>query len=275
MYAVRSCELVLARIVDPSQGSDLAIADLFYPWEKVSTWVRGYLRASAEHLGLWADVVAPFKFDADTVNNVRMRPYLSLARAGLESAAHALWLTEVDDAPECVKRFLRLMYRDFKYHKKAIEADGLDTANVDHRIDALKSRVEEHSIPVTLTEPVPGYEKMVRLAATATNHDPNSWAYLWHSASGAAHGQNWFGIEAYHWLPLAEYEQGHFRAISAPEPQFITDAIQAACDALQWGTVRWLLMGRHNPQLIGEAMKEIFERMPRIDGSCRNIDEAD
>jgi len=89
VYSARSCELVLSRVADPPPGSDLAVADLFYPWEKVSTWVRDYLRASAEHLCLWADVVAPYRFDANAVNNVRMRPYLSLARAGLEAAADA------------------------------------------------------------------------------------------------------------------------------------------------------------------------------------------
>lgn len=270
VYAARSCELVLARLPDPLPGSDLAVADQFYPWEKVSTWVRDYLRASADHLCLWADVIAPDKFDADTVNNIRMRPYLSLARAGLEAAGHALWLTEVADARECVKRFLRLMYRDFTYHKKALEADNMDTSTIDERINNLKSRVDEHSIPVTLTEPVPGYEKMVRLAATATDHAADRWAYLWHAASGAAHGQNWFSLEAYALVPVVEYEPGHFRTITIPDPEFITDTIRAACDALHWGTLRWLLMGRHDPNMLRQTLPEVHQRMPNLDGTPRN-----
>ncbi|MUL58483.1 hypothetical protein FZI96_28155 [Mycobacterium sp. CBMA311] len=269
VYAARSCELVLSRVMDPRPGSDWAKADLFYPWEKVSVWVRDYLRASAEHLCLWADIVAPFRFEPDAINHARMRPYLSLARAALESAAHALWLSEVDGPQECLARFLRLMHHDFAFHKKALEADNMDTTAIDQRIVNLKARVDEHAIPVTLTDKVPGYERLVRLAATATDHDPNRWAYLWQTASGAAHGQNWFGIETHTHTPVAEYEQGHFRTITIPDPEFITDTVRAASDSLQWGTVRWLLMGRHSPELIGQATVEIYQRMPKLDGSAR------
>lgn len=267
VYAARTCELVLSRTVDPMPGSDWAKADLFYPWEKVSVWARDYLRASAEHLCLWAQIVAPYRFEPDAVNFVRMRPYLSLARAGLESAAHALWLSEVQGPRECVLRFLRLMYRDFKYHRKALEADRMDTSAVDERIGNLEARVSEYSIPVRLTEQVPGYEAMVRLAATATQHDPHRWAYLWHTASGAAHGQNWFGVEAHGLVPVAEYEPGHFRAVTIPDPEFITNTVEAACDVLQWGTLRWLIMGRHDPEVMRDTMKEIHQRMPKLDGS--------
>ena len=269
VYAARSCEMTLAQTPDPSPGSDLAKADMFYPWEKVSTWVRGYLRVSAEHLCLWADVVAPYKFDSDAINQVRVRPYLLLARAGLEAAAQALWLVEVSDAPECAKRFLRLMHRDFGLHKKALESDNLDTSFIDKRIADLESRVAEHAIPVTLTERVPGHERMVRFAATATKHDPDRWAYLWNAASGAAHGQNWFGVQAYDMVPVFEYEPGHFRTIAFADPAYITEAMEAACDALYWGTLRWLLMGGHNPDLIRQAMVEVYERMPRLDGTPR------
>ncbi len=268
-YAARTCELVLSRVADPRPGSDWTNADMFYPWEKVSVWVRGYLRASAEHLCLWADVVAPYRFEHGAVNDVRMRPYLSLARAGLESAAHALWLSEVKGPRECASRFLRLMYRDFNYHKKALEADGIDTSAIDERIGSLNARVEKHSIPVRLYERVPGYENMVRLAATATKHNPDRWAYLWHAASGAAHGQNWFGLEAHDLIPVAEYEPGHFRMITIPDPVFITDTIEAACDTLQWGTLRWLMMGHHDPEIFKDAMIEIHQRTPTLDGTPR------
>jgi hypothetical protein len=267
VYVARACELVLSQVVDPLPGSDWAKADLYYPWEKVSVWVREYLRAAAEHLCFWADIVAPYQFDAHAANNVRIRPYLTLARSGLESAAHALWLSEVDGPRECVLRFLRLMYRDFTYHRKALEADGMDTDSVDVRIEQLKARVADYSIPVKLKEPVPGYEQMVRLAASATRHEPDHWGYLWHAASGAAHGQNWFGLEAHALIPVAEYEPGHFRMIRIPDPKFITDTIEAACDTLQWGTARWLMMGRHNPEIVSDAIKEIFQLMPKLDGS--------
>jgi hypothetical protein len=106
---------------------------------------------------------------------------------------------------------------------------------------------------------------MVRFAATATNNNPDRWAYLWNAASGAAHGQNWFGVEGYDVVPVFEYEPGHYRTLAFPDPLFITETIGAACDALRWGTLRWLLMGRHDPNLLSQAMHEIYERMSKID----------
>jgi len=49
-----------------------------------------------------------------------------------------------------------------------------------------------------------------------TSHDEDRWGYLWHAASGAAHGQNWFGLEAFDLLTLDEYEPGYFRTIAFP-----------------------------------------------------------
>lgn len=265
VYAATSCELTLSRLPDPLPNSDLARADMFYPWEKVSTWVRAYLRASADHLCLWADVVAPYHFDPDAVSDVRVRPYLLLGRAGLEAAAHALWLVEVTDAKECAKRFLRLMYRDFGYHKQALKSENFDTTGIEKRVVDLESRIAKYSIPVSLTERVPGYEGMVRFAATATNNNPDRWAYLWNAASGAAHGQNWFAVEAFDVVPVLEYEPGHYRTLAFPDPVFITETIGAACEALRWGTLRWLLMGRHDPNLLSQALHDIYERMPKID----------
>ena len=71
-------------MVDPKPGSALAQADAFYEWEKASIWVRNYLCAAAEHLCLWADVTAAYKLHPEAINEVRPRPYLLLARAGLK-----------------------------------------------------------------------------------------------------------------------------------------------------------------------------------------------
>lgn len=37
---------------------------------------------------------------------------------------------------------------------------------------------------------------------------PRPLAYLWHTASGAAHGQNWLGVETSDLVPVIEYEPG-------------------------------------------------------------------
>ncbi len=125
-YRVRSCEMVLNRTVDPTPGSQLDQADAIYHWEKISVWARSYLLAATESLCMWADLVAPYDFASDAVNRVRMRPYLLLARSGLEAAAHAIWLLDVPNGTfeECVKRHVRLMHHDFTLHKQALERAG-------------------------------------------------------------------------------------------------------------------------------------------------------
>lgn len=264
-YVPRSCELTLKRAVDPKPGSALAQADAFYEWEKASIWIRNYLCAAAEHLCMWADVIAPYKLHPEAKNEIRIRPYLLLGRAGLEAAAHALWLVEVPTAEECAQRHIRLMHRDFNYHRSALKANGLDTAHVDQRIVDLETRCAGLSIPVAPKDKPPGYENMVRNAAVVTKHDEDRWAYLWNAASGAGHGQNWFGLEAFDLHKTEEYEPGYFRTIAYPDPVFVTDTVGAACDALQWGTLRWLTMGGYDLNMLRRAAREVFELVPKKD----------
>jgi hypothetical protein len=264
-YTARSCALTLERVIDPRPGSELVAADEFYEWEKVSIWIRNYLCAAAEHLCMWADVIAPYKFHPEATNEVKPRPSLLLARAGFESAAHALWLVEVSAPLECAQRHIRLMHRDFAFHRAALVAGALDTAHIDQRIEDLESRCASLPIPTTPRDRPPGYEKLVRFAAVATEHDENRWSYLWNAASGAGHGQNWFGIEGFELVTLDEYEPGYFRTIALPDVELLTETLGAACSTLEWGTLKWLLLGGHNPDLMRQATRDVFERMPKTE----------
>ncbi len=141
MYQIRSSALVLQRLVDPmAGGSALATVDSLYPMQKVSTWARSYLRAAVEHLGFWADIVAPYEFEPGAVRNVAFRPYLLLGRAGLEAAAHGLWLLTSESDDECISRHVRLMHRDFNLHRTALRAGGEDYSLVDELISDLEIR---------------------------------------------------------------------------------------------------------------------------------------
>ncbi|TLF74039.1 hypothetical protein [Nocardia cyriacigeorgica] len=264
-YMIRACELVLARTVDPRPGSALAQVDTIYHWEKVSVWSRAYLRAAAENLGLWADYVAPFSFAPGMSRMVRVRPYLLLGRSGLEAATHAVWLFDGDTNTyeECVQRHLRLMHRDFRYHRQALDAHGEETSLIDQRIADLEQRAATLPFSTAPRNQPPGYEKLVRHAAKVTGNDENFWAYLWNAASGAGHGQNWFGLEAYNLLHRIEYEPDHYRTLSIPDPMFVTELIGAASLALQWGTLRWLMYGGHDPELLSRATAETFAKMPK------------
>ena len=139
-YWARACDLVLKRVSDPNPGSLLDLVDRVYEVEKVSTWTRSYLRAAAEHLGLWSDYVAPYVIAPGAVSRIRPRPYLLLARGALESASYALWLVKAASKDQCIERFVHLMRGDFEFHRKALKAGGLDTARVESRIARLETR---------------------------------------------------------------------------------------------------------------------------------------
>ncbi|OZE92968.1 hypothetical protein CH299_29105 [Rhodococcus sp. 14-2686-1-2] len=264
-YSIRSCELVLERMLDPRPKSALAETDAIYPWEKVSVWTRNYLLAAAENLSLWADLVAPYEFQDGAVNRVRMRPYLLLARSGMEAAAHAIWLLDVRSRlfTECSERHIRMMHHDFSMHKKALVARGDDTTAIEERITKLVERAAKLPFDAKPKVKPPGYELLVRNAAKVVGEDPDEWAYLWNAASGAGHGQNWFGIEGFDLLPSAEYEPGHYRTTSIPDPIYITDTIGAATSALMWGTSRWLQYSGHDPAVLRSAAQAVFEKMPK------------
>ncbi|WP_142239685.1 hypothetical protein [Mycobacterium sp. ST-F2] len=256
----RASELVLKRVIGPKPGSWLDVIDRIYEKEKASVWTRSYLRAAAEHLSFWSDRIAPHAIVPGPANRILLRPYLLLGRAALESAAHALWvLAAPQSTDEWVTRFVQLMVGDFKLHRKALVAGGLDTARIDERIRAHNARIDGMS---SLKPPgMPRYLDLVRHAATATESDENRWAYLWNAAAGAGHGQNWFGVEGYILLDKAEYEPGHYRTVSVPNPSFVTETIGAACAALHAGTARWLAAGKHDPQMLLDATIEAHDRL--------------
>lgn len=60
--------------------------------------------------------------------------------------------------------------------------------------------------------------------------DPERWSYLWNAASGAGHGQNWFGMEGYDVELGEEYEPGHYRTTRIPDGSYITEVMEAAAD---------------------------------------------
>jgi hypothetical protein len=265
MYEIRAAELCLTRLVDPRPGSPLAAADRHYKWEKASSWSRAYLRAAADNLGFWSDLVAPYEFEPGHVNNVGYRPYLLLGRSGLEAAAHGLWLLAAENSVDCVGRLVRLMHRDFTYHVKAIESGGGDASRITQRITDLEARCAGlDPVPNPKARP-PRYEDLVKLAATICEKDESEWAYYWNAASGAAHGQNWFSIEGFEVAFREEYEPGHYRTVTTPDPEFITATIGAAATALKHATCRWMMTAGYPLELMTIAMTEVFERMPKKD----------
>lgn len=269
-YKIRGSALALADAVDPRRGSMLEYADKLYPWEKVSAWSRSYLTAGIEHMQLWADLVAPYEFDETQVNRVRFRPYLLIGRAGLEAGSHAVWLlADVQDPKDCVRRHLRLMYKDFEYQLKAYEAGGRPTDGITRRMETTVARAKDLGIGVSPKDKPPGYEKLIREAATTVGGNADRWSFLWNAASGAGHGQNWFGLVGYENAIGEEYEPGYYRSIQIPDAVFITETVEAAGDVILWGVCRWLMLaGYDGPAMIDAGLREVHDRMPKKSPEC-------
>lgn len=262
-FNVRACKLALQRSRDPLPESALAQADALYPWEKVSAWSRDYLLAAADFLGFWADQFAPLEFHPDAINIIAYRPYILLARSGLEAAAQGLWLVAADSAADCVRRHVRLMHRDFQYHHDALKAGQIDASAIQERMDELVERAAETDPSLRPRNRPPGFEKIIRNVAEKLSEDPDRWAYLWNAASGAAHGQNWFGTEAYKLLSKEEYEPGYYRVQRMPDPGYITATLDAAVTTLAGGTHLWLAYAGFKTEVWSQAIKDVFDQMPK------------
>ena len=110
------------------------------------------------------------------------------------------------------------MHRDCQYHHDALKAGQIDASDVQERMNKLAERAAEVDPSLRPRDKPPGFEKIIRNVAEKLSKDPDRWAYLWNAASGAAHGQNWFGVEAYELLHKQEYEPGYFRVKRMPDP---------------------------------------------------------
>jgi hypothetical protein len=149
-HSTRINERILSRIGDPLPGSNFAkVAELF-PFERVSDRARAYLRAGLDHLVMWADFAAPFKFHQDQVLNFTLRPTYTLSRAAIEASAQAVWLMDTRDPKECIRRHLSLMRWDLNEHHRSKKGDPSEQAMIDVRRRELVNRVsavfqpEEH-----------------------------------------------------------------------------------------------------------------------------------
>lgn len=263
-HTARLARYALDQIVDPKPSSDLAGDDAGYAWEKCSAWMRSYLAASSDHLLLWANVVAPQQvFDGQFVQNPP-RPYYTLARAGLESAAQAVWVLEESKSTERVHRHLRLLYEDFRQLALAFEASGDNRATVvRERMNNVETRLPATYSFDSVKKGAPKYSTMVRECAPAIKMQPSDLEVTWRGASAAAHGKNWFQNIGYRSQVGEEYEPGYFRVSLQPDPVEITKAVEAAAAMLMRGVVQFVNRCGHNPaHPLQQAMIQLQSETP-------------
>jgi hypothetical protein len=240
-HTSRLASYMLAEIKDPLHAAPLAVDDEAYPWEKCSAWTRASLIAATDHLVVWANIVAPQTvFEGMTVRNPP-RPYYTLARAGLESAAQAVWVLDQDESSERVHRHLRLLYHDLRQMALAFELEGDQRAPaVRKRMESIRERVGDADVFESIKKGEPKYSAMVRECAGALDMEPSGLEVLWRSASAAAHGKNWFQHVGYTTTAGDEYEPGYFRALMRPDPRGITRSVTAAARLTMHGVLRFI-----------------------------------
>lgn len=91
---VRRSWHTFVNVPPPAERSNFARARELYPFEAVDDRARAYVGAALEHLMMWAEYVAPFKFHPEHESNFQQRPPYTLARASMEAAAQTVWMLD-------------------------------------------------------------------------------------------------------------------------------------------------------------------------------------
>ena len=268
-HSARLYRYMLDGVVDPRKLSDLAGDDAGYPYEKASAWVRSYLVSALDHLLLWANVVAPQQvYDGMEVQNPP-RPYFTLARAALESAAQAVWVLEQETSTDRVHRHLRLLYHDLRQLALALETqDDARVAQVRERMANMEQRTAGVYAFDSITRAEPKYLMIVRECSSAIDMDPDDLEAVWRGASAAAHGKNWFQHVGYRAEVGEEYEPGYYRVMLTPDPGEITRTVEAAAAMVARGVVRFVLSAGYNPAALWKpAMARLAQETPLKPGA--------
>jgi hypothetical protein len=253
------------------KGSPLDVTNEFFPRDPVERWCRSYLSAALEHLGMWADLVAPLKLHPEAVLHHTPRPAQTLARAALESASQAVWILAADNPREMARRHVSLVLDDWDQQKKA--AIDPDTKS------ALKARREEVLdllSPAELDLRAPSYLTLVTSAAeevrdNLSSHglgDPAEIERLWRASAGSAHGKMWPAIE----LRVSIEVDG--RLYTFPDATAMSAMLILAEKVTSYGVARFIDRAGHESGLgarLREAAESLYQRIPKIPGAPEGI----
>ena len=254
-------------------GSPFSIIDKELP-ESCEKWCRSYLSSALEHLGMWADYVAPLTFHPDAVVHHEARPAQTLARAALESASQAVWVMASRDPREVLRRHLSLVLADWEEQRKA-EVDPERKADLNQQRLDLLSILESHGVKVD----APSYLTFVTAAAheVRTNlsdgdlGNPAQVERLWRAAAGSAHGKMWPSLE----LRVSVEVDG--RRFSFPDADAMSAILVLANRVTQYGVFRFIDYAGHEPEL-AERLRATslrwYARIPKVAGAPERLEDV-
>jgi len=257
----RTARHMLSAIGDPKLGAPFWWDDCLYPWEKETAWLRQYLNAAIEHVEMYADIVVPRRYFEGMEVYIAPRPFFTLCRAAIESAAQAVWVMYGELPAKRVERHVRLLHKDLDEHAKAARARGdkVEEAAALRRRDAIVERVG-NLLTIDLSKDRLNYLDLVKPSAKLVERRAEDFEVLWRTSSAAAHGKGWF-VDATHETELGEeYEPGYFRATKTPREDALLDIEETACHFVLAAVFRYAEgIGYDAGSLIGPA----FERTLR------------
>lgn len=264
---------ILSRVGEPLEGSNFDRINALYPFERSSDWCREFLSAGIEHMQMWADHVAPLRFDPEAEVIHTFRPVQTLSRAAVESSAHAVWVMDGTTAQECARRHLCLVLDDLDQQRKAAHEPDRKEHLVKARallLERLESVISEKEIGS-----FPGYMELVKRAAAVTAAkgsseadlvDPSAVERLWRASAGSAHGKRWPSLELQEVNPGKEIAPGTFATERIPDPGAITKILNLANAVLTYGVLRFADYSGYEPQipaLMASAQQRLAAVIPR------------
>lgn len=253
-------------------GSPFSIIDEELP-QSCEKWCRSYLSSALEHLGMWADYVAPLTFHPDAVVHHEARPAQTLARAALESASQAVWVMASRDPREVLRRHLSLVLADWAEQRKA-EVDPERKADLKQQRLDLLNILERHGVKVD----DPSYLTLVTAAAAEVRTnlsdsdlgDPAQVERLWRASAGSAHGKMWPSLE------LRGSVELDGRPFSFPDADAMSAILVLANRVTQYGVFRFIDYAGHEPQL-AERLRATslrwYARIPKVAGAPERLED--
>jgi len=256
-----------------ADGSPFYLLDRDLP-ESCEKWCRSYLSAALEHLGMWADFVAPLTFYPNTVVHHDARPAQTLARAALESASQAVWVMASREPREVLRRHLSLVLADWEEQRKA-EIDVARKADLKQRRLDLLELLESHGVKVES----PSYLTLVTAAADEVRTafpdgglgGKEQVERLWRASAGSAHGKMWPSLEL-----RVSVEMGG-RAFSFPDVDAMSAMLMLADKVTQYGVFRFVDYAGHGPQFaerLRTTASSLYARIPKLAGAPERLQDV-
>lgn len=258
----RLCWHMFTNCPSPAAGSNFARARELYPFEPLDERARAYVGAALEHLMMWAEYAAPFKFHTEHESNFQQRPPYTLARAALEAAAQAVWMLDSRSEREVIRRHLSLIRWDLHEHRNS-KATASERALVEAREQALVEGVAGEFEAAEIKRPR-GYLWILQQACQAEdlNLQPAEAERLWRAASGSAHGMYWPTLDL-QMLVNVEPADGPSRQVRVADAQGIAQVLQAAFTMTQYAVLRYAdFTGADIPSLMMASRAWLLSKIP-------------